>query len=342
MVRIRSGFTLIELLVVIAIIAVLIGLLLPAVQKVRDAAARMSCQNNLKQIGLAAHNHHDGQGFLPPWAYDFNPAPAGNPLGPVTQGHAPLMHLLPYMEQENITRAMSTQLSVGDPRNWPPPWGNQPAASAKVKSYLCPGTSERTLDYSSYWVSLGLPNAGPFTIGATDYSAVRGMHGNFRTNCSPGTATGSPDECGALGGKGVWTPNGLTVSKPTLLAITDGSSNTLLFAESAGRHQVYVGRTPVNPSTPGTPGWSLNGGFFDYNTAIRVRGFAGTSFDSGCNGVNATNGGGAGGYQIYSFHSGGANTVRADGSVQFLRESVNPATLGALVSRNGGEVVQEN
>src|SRR6187399_1516221 len=105
--RVRSAFTLIELLVVIAIIAILIGLLLPTVQKVRAAAARMSCSNNLKQIGLALHNHENVLGYMPPWAYDFNPAPAGNPLGPITQGHAPLMHLLPYMEQENIVKAMN-------------------------------------------------------------------------------------------------------------------------------------------------------------------------------------------------------------------------------------------
>src|SRR5262245_63619001 len=125
----RSGFTLIELLVVIAIIAILIGLLLPAVQKVRESASRLSCANNLKQIGLALHNYESTHGRFP----TSGQGQSGVGIA-IFDLHSTFTYLLPYIEQDNVYRFMDLNFAYNDRRRP----NNQVAAKNEVKGYHCP------------------------------------------------------------------------------------------------------------------------------------------------------------------------------------------------------------
>ncbi len=354
----RRAFTLIELLVVIAIIAVLIGLLLPAVQKVREAAARMSCSNNLKQLGLAIHNYHDTNNSLPPWGFDFSanprpgPTPPANPLGNQRQGHSMHSLILPFIEQDNIVRIARQDLSVIDPINWPPNYatrlgGGQGtiAGQVKIKTFICPSAPDRILDYQTFWTASGVPNLGPFNLGQTDYAVIRGIEGSFRTTCAPTILADSNGDngVGAMGIRGLFTiGQGFTRGRVAITDMSDGTSNTIMVSEAAGRHQVWVRGRPLTPSSAfGQPGWALNAAWADYNTAIRLRGpnpTAARPYDTcNCNPVNCNNVN-----MIYGFHSGGVNALRGDGSVQFLRENIAPGVLASLLTRAGGEVVGDN
>jgi len=192
----RKGFTLIELLVVIAIIAVLIGLLLPAVQKVREAAARVQCKNNLKQIGLALHNYHDRAGSFPP-GYTSYVAADGSDTGP---GWGWASHLLPELEQENLHRQVRFDRDVRDPIN----------AFARTQSlaiFRCPS--------DQYVGTFGAVDGNGQVLATIAHGNYVGVFGNNEIEDNPGL------------GNGVLFRN----SRVRILDISDGTSNTLAVGE---------------------------------------------------------------------------------------------------------------
>jgi prepilin-type N-terminal cleavage/methylation domain-containing protein/prepilin-type processing-associated H-X9-DG protein len=306
--RPRRAFTLIELLVVIAIIAILIGLLLPAVQKVRDAAARIQCANNLKQIGLAYHNYHDSYKKFPPALYTATTKTVGWGF-----------FLLPYIEQNNLYSLYNVNFPfyyVDATNNI----NNQAVSNTPVTIFQCPAAQQRD-PYTYTFNSSGNPSV-TWQASPSDYSPIAAIDPQLVTLL--GLNYGTSQAQGAL------QPDVGT----SIQAIQDGSSNTLLVAEIGGRNQLWQAGTYTGLPLPTTVG---QGGWADPTSGATT--LIGSSQDGtvapGSCGINCTNA-----YGLYSFHSGGAEVVYCDGSVRFLSNGTPILTLVSIVTRNGGEVIQ--
>jgi prepilin-type N-terminal cleavage/methylation domain-containing protein/prepilin-type processing-associated H-X9-DG protein len=308
----RSAFTLIELLVVIAIIAILIGLLVPAVQKVRDAAARIQCANNLKQIGLALHNYHGNYESFP-----TSLRPSGVTTLPRVSW---TIGLLPFVEQDNLRRNYDVT------SNWDSTT-NLPLTSLPVKIFQCPGTPSATRKD-------GDPQINSWNLVAvTDYAAATGVAA-YATNVNP---------------TGAVLPGIMQKNTTVRIAdVTDGLSNTILVVESAGRPQIYRGRTAygaVPSQKVNGGGWARPASDLTFQTSTPD----GSSFPGSC-AVNCTNGfdypaynmapfGTEGTAEPFSFHTGVINVLMGDGSVRTVSAGISVTTFAALITRSGGEVI---
>ena len=355
---VRRGFTLIELLVVIAIIAILIGLLLPAVQKVREAAARTQCSNSLKQLGLAAHNYESSYGYFPSgWQ---NPTPARTIASIIQDAPLPgaakftnvMVELLAFIEQDNLQKTWNF---TDNARNLQNPTNPAGPAGQVVKIFLCPSSevgqnptaivSGNTYGLNSYG---GVGGRISFSVRtATVGTGAPNTSGTSPQPPAPTALVGVTPGGSNFGGVTVHATNDgmfYVNSRVRMSAISDGTSNTFMFGERQHRDPVFDQIYTTFP-IKGWSGWAwvdqenavgdyLVGACMPINWMVPASAL-GTSPSNTSNNnfirMKLSS--------MSSGHTGGANVGMADGSVRFLRDSTPQPVLWAAATRAGGEVV---
>jgi prepilin-type N-terminal cleavage/methylation domain-containing protein len=298
----RPGFTLIELLVVIAIIAVLIGLLLPAVKKVREAAARMQCANNLKQIGIACHAHHDSMGAFPSGGIDWTSPRVMNgstPASYLTQTWGWAYQILPYIEQNNLYSNPTDSLVAATP----------------VKTYICP--------------SLRGPTVFPYSQSTpSGFRAMMDYVGNGGTWCNGGNSSSS----GSMDGPFVPSAS-VSTRKVTFANITDGTSTTLLVGEKYLNRATAATLPDCNDDQGWVDGW-------DNDTICFSQGYQGGSLGVDISNVPQPDGnvGTCGG--VFGGPHQTLMTVFCDGSVHSISFTISQANWYRLCSGKDGTTPQ--